>query len=198
MSEAFREIIRRAREGEREAIDTLLRPHLPQLTAFVRTRIGGAHWKRESSADVVQSVCRDALQHLDDVRAVDETGFRAWLFKIAGNKIFKKVDFHQAALRDVRRERETPFDSRVDDGLLLNGFAGLASPSRDAEAREELERIEEALGSLPEDWRQVLAEICIAGTSYAECALSMDRSEDAVRQLLHRARARLATLLSKR
>ena len=59
-----------AAAGEPQALAALLERYLPMLHAYVRVRLGRALEPRESTADVVQSVCRQILS----ARTVTEFG----------------------------------------------------------------------------------------------------------------------------
>ena len=63
-------------------------------------------------------------------------------------------------------------------------------------ARESSERLESAFEHLPDEYREVLLLARIVGLSRAEIGEKMQRSENAVRSLLFRAQAKLASLLS--
>ena len=52
-----------ARAGDRSAIDRLIAGYQPRLLAFVRLRLDDRVRAREATMDVVQSVCREVLQH---------------------------------------------------------------------------------------------------------------------------------------
>jgi RNA polymerase sigma-70 factor (ECF subfamily) len=69
------------------------------------------------------------------------------------------------------------------------------TPSGQVAVREELDRMERALDSLPDEYREVIVQAKIAGRSREEIAAATGRSPGAVRMLLHRAMARLAVLL---
>lgn len=197
MDRDFTERLAAARGGDRAALGELLTPHLPGLHAFVRARLGGALARRESATDVVQSMCGDVLRDLHAFRAQDETSFRAWLFRAVAHKLSHKREYHRAGKRDVGREEPAAFDTRVDEAALLRSYADAVTPLRLALAHEEVERFERAFDALPEPYRDVLAHVSLAGLSYKEAGELLGRSEDSVRQTLHRARARLATLLSR-
>jgi hypothetical protein len=51
--------------GDAEALARLLTGFLPELRAFVRLRLGPELRARETSSDLVQSVCREVLADLD-------------------------------------------------------------------------------------------------------------------------------------
>lgn len=171
---------------------TLLELHLGDLRAFVRLRAGPELRLREASSDLVQSVCREVLEHADRFQHPNESAFRRWLFTTALRKIADRADHWHAQKRDVAREETLP--SR-DDGALLRCYSSFASPSRIAMAREEIERVEKAFEHLTEEQREVITLAHVVGLSRAEIAAHMGRSEGAVRVLLHRSLARLTEVL---
>jgi RNA polymerase sigma-70 factor (ECF subfamily) len=192
---AYPQLLERARAGDAEALQAVLEPHLPGLTAFVRLRAGALLRKKESCSDLVQSVCCDAIARIGPQRSDNEAAFKGWLYKIALHKILDKHDRHTAQKRSAKMEQPL-FDSRVGDAELLHCYAVFCTPSRDAIAREELQRIEQAFEKLPGDYREVLVLARIVGLSYGDLAGELGKSEVAVRKLLSRARARLAMLLA--
>ncbi len=192
MTDDFRSLLERARRGDREARDALLGDHLPGLRAFVRVRSGAALRARERCSDLVQTVCREVLNDLDGADCEAPEEFRRWLYAVALHKIVRKAEYHAAQKRAVEREA-TP----VDDGVLLDAYATVFTPSRAAVAREEVDRIERALDALPEEFRDVIVQARLLGMSHQEISAQTGRSEVAVRKLLSRARARLAIELEK-
>ena len=78
--------IERATQGDVVAVDALLGLHLPELQEYVRRRMGDV-LDQESSSDLVQSTCREVLQHLDRFQFDGEEGFRRWLWATALRKI---------------------------------------------------------------------------------------------------------------
>lgn len=184
----------RAAAGDRDALEALLTAYLPSLRAFVRVRMGKLIRGRESSSDLVQSVCREILEQASMFQHASEGAFKRWLFRMAIRKLSRRKDFLLADKRDVLREQAIPDGSAAE---LLSGYASLNSPSRGAAAREEVERIEAALDSLPEDYRQVILLSRVAGLSRKEIAEETGRTEGSVRMLLFRALAELAMALAQ-
>ena len=177
------------------AFDALLERHLADLQRFVRPRIGRLIRARESSGDVVQSICRGVLDDAAQFEYRGEAGFRRWLFRRAERKIVDKGRFYGRDKRNVRVEvplRPANPDRSEDRDDLPHT---LTTPSHHAAAREELEQLEAAFQALPEDYREVLVLSRLVGLPHASIASSLGRSEGAVRKLLSRAKARLATLM---
>lgn len=187
-------LVERASRGDGEAIDELLARHLPHLLGFVRRRAGELAAK-ESSSDVVQSVCREVLEGLADGRVEyrGEQAFRAWLFEAALFKLRNRRRYWRAERRDVARERRLA--GADDAGAPLDALAGTSrTPSREAAAHEDRARLAALLEQLPERYRIAVELARIRGLGHAEIAEQLGISEAASRQLLTRALARLATL----
>lgn len=185
--EATREILGRASQGDRAAIDELLRRHLPALRVFVRLQAGARLRLRESCSDLVNSTCRELLENLAGFEYQGEAQFRHWLCTAALHKIQQRARYHDSARRDPARE--------ADVGVPVEQlYRTLLTPSRIAVARESIERLERAFDGLPADYREVILLCRIVGLSQEEVAQRMGRSVDAVRNLLHRALARVSWL----
>ena len=186
-----------AARGERSAIDALLSRYLPDLRAFVRLRAGALVRARESNSDLVQSVCREVLEHMDRFRHPSEAAFKQWLFTTAQRKIMNRREFYLAQKRDALRE--VPMQSTrssAEDQRMLACYESFSTPSRHAMVREEMERVEAAFERLSEEHREVITLAHVVGLSRAEIAVQMERSEGAVRVLLHRALVRISELLA--
>ncbi|MEM7308667.1 MAG: sigma-70 family RNA polymerase sigma factor [Planctomycetota bacterium] len=175
-----------AARGDRRALEELLVLHLPDLRAYVRLRMGRRLRGRERESDLLQTVCREILQGGERFRFSGEGAFRAWLYTTAFRKLSKRGAFYRAERRDAGRETE------AEPGELLDVYARFAAPSQAAVAADELERIEAAFAELPEDYREVILLSRIVGLERAQVAVEMGRTEDSVRNLLHRALTRLA------
>src|SRR5262245_29023346 len=97
-------LIAAARQGDPQAMGTLMERHLPGLRAFVRLRLGRMLRARESDSDVVQSVCREVLGRMEDFQHGGDAGFKRWLYRTALRKISNRQEHWQAACRDAGRE----------------------------------------------------------------------------------------------
>lgn len=168
----------------------LLEQHMPTLQAFIRLRMGPALAARESSADVLQSVCRELIEERETFDFRGDAALRAWLYTAALRKIMQKARHHKSARRNVARETGTD-----PDKALLDCYAKCVSPSRDASAREQVERFEMAFRQLSEDDQEVISLTKIAGLSHAAAGEQMGKNAEASRTQLRRALVRLAALL---
>lgn len=168
-------------------VQGLVARYLPSIRAFVRMRMGAELRAKEESCDIVQSVAREVLEYSDRFAHGGEEGFRDWLFTTAHRKVVRRLRHWRTAKRRVQHETALPDE-----------LAGLVpTPSRHASAREHLATVENAFDALSDEQRDVLTWSRLVGMSHAQIAERLGKSEVAVRKILSRALARLATVLEK-
>lgn len=186
-------LTRAAAEGDPGAMAELLERHRGELHAFVRLRYGKLLSGRESSSDLVQSVCREVLEHADRFRHPDRAAFRRWLFLTALRKIKNRQAYYLAGRRDVLREAR-PSDPE-SEAALMQHYRTFSTPSAAVSLREEVARVEAAFDHLSEEQREVLTLAHLGGLSRKEIADQIGKTEGAVRVILHRALAKLSAHL---
>ncbi|MFO1078263.1 MAG: RNA polymerase sigma factor [Planctomycetota bacterium] len=187
MDVELQQLVERASKGDQSAVEALLTQHLPALRAFLRLKAGPRLLAKESTSDLAQSVCRDILENADQFRFGGEAEFRRWLFTTAMRKIADRHEHWQAGKR--RPDREEGFAD--DEGL--RGLAAIYTPSQQAMAREELLAVERAFGQLAPEKQEVIVMNRLIGMSHAEIAKDLGKTEVAVRSMLSRALAELAS-----
>ena len=197
MKEHSKELVLRATSGDTTAVETLLQRHLPSLRVYVRRNIGGMVGAKESSSDVVQSVCREVLQHMDRFEYRGEAAFRQWLFRAALRKLIDRQRYYQAGKRDHGRERAALAGSSSADGMARLAMT-LGTPSQDAMMREEIGALEEAFLGLGDNDRQIIHLIYVDGLTHADVAERLECNEAASRKQLSRALARLSRLMTRK
>ncbi|MEZ6194255.1 MAG: sigma-70 family RNA polymerase sigma factor [Planctomycetota bacterium] len=180
--------------GNEAALQELLVRNLPALETYVRLRAPELVGPRESVADLAQSTCREILQDLGRFQHGGADHFRAWLFETAERKLLHRRRHHLAQRRDVRRVQA--LESEHDAARYLAGFRGVPTPSSHAEARERLAELVEALGTLPAADRRLVLLARVARVPRRVLAEREGKSEEALRQALHRALAALADAIA--
>jgi RNA polymerase sigma-70 factor (subfamily 1) len=195
VSQEVLEWIGRASRGDAEAVERLLELHLPAVRAFVRAHMSPKLRARESSSDVVQSVCREILSRLDQLQHPGEDAFRAWLFTTARRKLANRARDLGREKRDAAREHLGEFRESALAALGAT-YSRISSPTGQALKKEEIERLEAAIDRLSDPHREVLTLAYFAELSRAEIGAQLGKTEEAVRALLHRATARLAMLMA--
>jgi RNA polymerase sigma-70 factor (ECF subfamily) len=184
-------LVSRASQGDPQAILQLLEQHLPELRGFLHRHMGRELLAHESSADLVQSVCREVLERLADERVQYRTAaeFKQWLYNAAMFKIRNRLKYWGAARRDAHQEVPV-----VDASQSQALFQSLWTPSQAASLKENLARFESALARLPGEQQQVIVLSKLEGRSHKEIAEQLGITESHSRVLLTRGLARLARL----
>jgi RNA polymerase sigma-70 factor (ECF subfamily) len=190
MHEDSRHLLEEASRGDAPAIETLLGRYLPGLMRYVRRRAGPTILAKESSSDVVQSVCRELLENLRTERFEyqGEAEFKQWLYGAAVLKLEGRRRHWRAQMRDALRESAPAGSSGFWDPAVS------ATPSADAMRREDTDRLRAAITSLPESYRRIIELAYVEDLTHAQIAARLAISETNSRVLLSRALARLATI----
>lgn len=184
-------LVRRSRSGDAAAVGALLSKHLPDIYAFLRIRMSPELKLRESTSDLVQSVCREVLADIGDFEYRGEQSFRRWLFLAAERKLADRGRFY------ARQKRAGAREVAIEDhDLLATGYKRFSAPDQRAMQKEDIERLEKALDHLPHELREVLTYARYLGMSRREIGERMGKTESAVRTMLHRAAVRLELLLA--
>jgi RNA polymerase sigma factor (sigma-70 family) len=114
-----------------------------------------------------------------------DAAFETWLYRVASNAALSK---HRSRKR--RRAHETGVEDET-----LGAFAASGSVEATAGARLDLRDLEQALGSLPEHYREAVVLRDVYGLSMLEIAKQMKISETAAKVRIHRARKKLKELV---
>jgi RNA polymerase sigma-70 factor (ECF subfamily) len=175
------DLLDRARHGDPEALNELLRRHLEPLRRWARGRL--PRWTRDlrDTDDLVQDTLVHTLRHVDDFELRNEGALQSYLRQAVVNRV-----------RDqVRRFNRNPLHAPLEyaDGFPDPG----ASPLDEAIGREAAERFEAALQRLrPDDRDMIIARIELQ-QSYAQIAATHGKSSaDSARMAVTRALVRLA------
>lgn len=154
------------RAGDVEQLSILFERHHQRLFGYCLGILGN----RESARDLVQEVFFRLLKYRDSFRP--EAPFAPWLYRLARNACIDQ-------LRKSGRERPTEDDfERADPTPLV---------PEEMERREELQKLQTALGRLPEDKRELLLLARSGTLSYEQIATLLGCSVGALKVRVHRA-----------
>jgi len=191
MAEPFDELLARARGGEREALEALFARLEPRVLAIVRKRMGAALRAEVESADVQQSVLKDAYRDLAKAHASDEDALLGWMAGLVEHKLANKARDRQRLKRDAGKL--VRLDATATDGAPPpEPPAEMDSPSVDAALREELDQLRAALERLPQRWREVFVLRAVQRLEWPEIAQRTSQTVKAAQGCFDRARIRLA------
>ncbi len=182
-----------ARAGQGAALGQLLELYRRYLLLLARLQIGRRLQGKVEAADLVQETFLEAHRDFSQFRGGTEEELVSWLRRILASNLANQVrHYYGTQRRNVRLERELTAEldqsSRSLDGALV---APQSSPSQQASQREQAVLLADALGQLPDDYREVLILRHLEGLTFPEVARRLGRSLDSVEKLWVRALARL-------
>jgi RNA polymerase sigma-70 factor (ECF subfamily) len=197
MSAEPEHLLQDAREGDPGALGRLLELYRRYLGLLARVQIGKRLQGKVDASDVVQDTFLDAHRNFPQFRGRSEAEFVTWLRRILAANLADLVRRYLGAqARDVRLECEIQAGLDNSSVLLDRGFvASLASPSQQAARREQGVMLAEALGRLPDVYRETLVLRHMEGLTFAEVASRMGRSLDSVEKLWMRALVQLRQVM---
>jgi RNA polymerase sigma-70 factor (ECF subfamily) len=129
---------------------------------------------REDAEDLVQDTYVRVLARPRFLRREEDLGY---LLRVLRNTF----------LNEQRTRSRRPRTSPLPEGADFVEERGTAQPDRALEVRE----IYEAIAALPDEFRDVLVAVDVAGLSYREAADALGTREGTVMSRLYRARQRI-------
>lgn len=186
--------------GDDRVLQELFGRYYPRVLQIVRIRMGPRLRKKEGSGDLVNLTFIEAIEGLKRVRPHGSGALIHWLATVAENVIRGRLDYWNAKKRNPDLEVAMEALSRsVSSGeFRVDLPAEVPTPEDHASAREDLQRLIDCMGDLPDDYREVLILLRVAGADHEYAAKVLNRSKAAVSTLLGRAAARLAVLMDQR
>jgi len=166
------------------------------LRLLARMQMGPQLQGKFEPSDLVQQTLLQALQALDRFRGRSDAELAAWLRKILAHNLERAARDLGRAKRDRAREcsLEAALEqssARLEAWLVAEG----SSPSQEAQRKEQVFRLAEALGSLPEAQREALTLHYLQGCSLEDIGQHLGRSRAAVAGLIKRGLKQLRLLL---
>jgi RNA polymerase sigma-70 factor (ECF subfamily) len=178
------DLIERARQGDRRALDALLARLEPSVYKF------GVKLCRDDEAarEVLQETLLAAVRHLPTFRG--DSSLSTWLYTVARSVCIKqrrRSKFAPAALE--------PLEAASDATASATGDR----PERPDDSFERAELghgLQDAIAALEPMYREVLVLRDVEGLSADEVAEALNLSVEAVKSRLHRARTRVRAALA--
>jgi RNA polymerase sigma-70 factor (ECF subfamily) len=185
-AEQDRDLIERARDGDRRAFRTLVERHQRRAFAIALALVRDEHDARE----VVQEAFLRVHRGLDTFHG--GSTFFTWLYRIVTNlaiDLVRRPGRREAELDEERHradEAEIPFLARIDG----------ADPMDVVRRHELAGRLQAALDALPPYHRGVILMREVEGMSYEEMAQATGVSKGTIMSRLYHARQKLQRALS--
>ncbi len=178
-------LIERSQKGDRTAFDDLIRKHERRAYQYAFRLTSNP----EEAADVVADAFVRVFSALQNFKG--QSAFSTWLYRILTNCFLdmRKKERSRAAmsLEAALMTEEGELERQVEDPG--------ATPLDEAERQERANRVESAVGQLPEYQRAMIVMYHAEGLSYEEIAEALDLPIGTVKSRLNRARLSLRELL---
>ena len=171
-------LVQSARQGDRRALDDLLRMHHPRIHAVCRRLLGNDADAADAAQEAMISIVR-GLPRFDG-----QSSFSTWVYRVATN----------AALDELRRRGRRPVvRGRSDDDHDVEPVDHHAEDRIDAVAGRM--EIDAALADLRDEFKVAVVLRDVADLDYAEIAEVLGVPPGTVRSRIARGRAALAETL---
>lgn len=160
--------VRRAQEGDRDALGFLYARYAENIQGYVRSIVHDHH----EAEDVTQHVFAKMIDVIGKYQE-REVPFFAWMLRVARN----------VAVDHIRSQRLVPVEEvrATDAGGRLGSLPGMSHGND----------LREALATLPEAQREVLVLRHVVGLSPTEIATRTGKTEGSIHGLHHRGRRAL-------
>jgi RNA polymerase sigma-70 factor (ECF subfamily) len=175
-----RSVVDAARAGDQHAVGLLYDAYVTRVYRFAYGRLGS----REDAEDVTAEVFIKVVDGLHRFAWRENVPFGAWLFRIARNEV----------VSHLRKARARPLTRPIDDALPLAEEDTASDESARADAIREIKRVTAELSPAQ---REVIEFRFGAGLSVAETAHALNKTENNVKVLQHKAIANLRSRLKR-
>lgn len=177
MLESEENLIKLAKQGEKEPFAQLYNHYVGPIYRFVLVKVGS----RAEAEDLTHDVFLSAWENLKGYKH-QGFPFSSWLYQIARNRV---IDHYRT------RKAYTELDN-VDEELLKV----VCVAERELETALTMEKIRSALVRLSPDQQDVIIMKFVEDLSNEEIAEALGKTDGAIRLLQHRAIQNLKELLS--
>lgn len=196
-------LLDQAKHGSAADVGQLLSLYTQYLKSLANHQLDRRVRQRVSPSDLVQDTLLEAHRDFPNFRGTTTAELVSWLRRILIHNLIRASEHHlHTEKRDARREislqRLTANLGSVDSPLEAALKSPIGSPSADLRGREQVTELERALGTLPNEQRQVVIMRHLEGLAFNEISQRLGRSSGACRMLWMRAMDVLREKLQER
>ena len=171
------ELVDKATNGDRRALDTLVERYSPRVNRLASQLMGDLEEARDAAQESLVKVCTRLKQFRGEAQ------FATWLHRLVVNTCRDRMAFQR-----VRRAEPLELDEHATDDIDPSNLAVLTDLRRD---------LADALSRLSNDQRIAVVLRDSFGMSYKEISRVARMPVGTAKCYVHRARARLRTLLEE-
>jgi RNA polymerase sigma-70 factor (ECF subfamily) len=190
------ELVRRYKQGDEQAFETIYEKYYPPLMRFMTRMCGNTEDAQETLQDAFLSIFR----YLGDFRG--ESSLKNWMYKVAARACWKSKakENKTVPLRTDPHARHPPGQTYPgqEGTVVSNGVSGWGQNPEQGASNEELRRhIRKGVASMPYIYKIVLNLRDFEGFSTREVSQILRIKESTAKVRLHRARSYLREWLKE-
>jgi RNA polymerase sigma-70 factor (ECF subfamily) len=189
-----RELLQSAIAGDAQSLEQLLLIHCDAVAEHIRPKLAGPLQSLVSVDDILQETFFRAFQQISKFQPQSDHSFLAWLKTIAESRIVDAIKHQRRKKRGGELNRVQQLEgvyTTVADLMAMLAQDEGSTPSQIVATDEAVRAMQVAIASLPQEQREAVMLRYFRQKSLDEAGQEMDRSPEAVRGLLRRARAAL-------
>ena len=173
--------MRRAKDGDREALGALCERHSPKVERLSRHLLGDSEDARDAAQEALAKLCARIRQFRGEAQ------FSTWLHRLVVN-----------TCRDVAERQRLRRCEELPDELpaLTDGWDPGTNPGRASDLRELRDELCAGLAGLPQSQARVVVLKDALGLSFEEISSVAEMPVGTAKCYAHRARARLRARLA--
>ena len=178
-------LVRMAKEGNQDALQTLLEMHQDRI---FRTALGLTGGNEDAATEIAQNVMISVFRHIQQFRG--DSKFTTWVYRMTVNfaKNFLMAEGrHKARFVSMNSRDSRDSSSRASQQVALEA----PRPSDLASGTEMIDILQQRIESLPEDFRSVLVLRYMEDLSYEEISNALELPLGTVKSRINRGRAEL-------
>ncbi len=190
--ESFDRLLAAARDGDRAALDGLIRDCRDYLLLVANQEMDQALQAKLGASDVVQQTLAEIPRQLDHFRGTSREEFLGWLRQALFNDLRDaRRRYKSSQRRDVSRERGL----QDSTGLQRPVVDPRLTPASQVISEEHARLLQAALQRLPIAQRKIIELRNWAQLSFIEIGKQLDMSPDSARKSWYRAIVKLQEIL---
>ena len=186
MPEGYEEkLVERLQRRDEAAFNELVRLYQAKIYRLVFRMLGD----RAEAEDLAQEVFVTVFKSIDGFRG--DSKLSTWLYRVATNHCKNRIKYLNRRARGQKKELDEIADRDAIESATMSTSAQVHRPDDMATARQTESIVQQALGELPEDQRELVVLRDVENMTYEEIQSVTGLPEGTVKSRLHRARIAL-------
>ena len=192
------ELLNRYANGDDSAIGRLIDNHADKMKRYVANKIPRDLKRRFDASDIYQQMSIELFRIRERYQNQGSAAFSAMLRTMTDYLLQRAVEKERTQKRDPKRERNLQGYERSDLGDPLDALdAEVSSASVLLSRKERRAQLADAFLKLSEQDRELIIAVDYRGQTYAELAMKLDASAEALRKRHSRAVSRLREIMEQ-